>query len=113
MGDTVSHITKEIVYGVRCDHRGCTATVEGPPLDGHYARHRYEALAETYGWTIWSARSRELRCPNHPMRRPGKYTHRVTEAAADEAYNPRCPEDCPCRLLPALRTRIANLEETQ
>jgi hypothetical protein len=99
----VSILSETTIHGVQCDHRGCEAAITGSPISGHFAgKHYYEALAESRGWTIWVARSRQLRCPAHPMRSIGRYTSRVTEAAADSSYSVGCPADCPCRTLPAI-----------
>jgi hypothetical protein len=96
----VTTISRELVTGVRCDKRGCEATIMGPEIEGRAAgRHHYEALAETRGWTIWNGRTRYLRCPEHPVT-PGRSLSPYAQTArrvTELGYRYCRDAGCPCR----------------
>lgn len=66
----MSHKTTRTVHGVSCDYRGCDATLEGEDMPYFGGRNYWDDEAVAEGWTIWAHRSREHRCPRHPMRSP-------------------------------------------
>ncbi len=80
----ITHTTTT-TFGVRCDKRGCAATFElaFPIYEQGSSWQGMEAIKEqapSAGWTLWVHRSREWRCPDHPMK-AGKQRDRYSMTA--------------------------------